>query len=56
MNEKAGWHHYAVMGLAILGIWYVISKISHGRANKGDGPITDTAVDLSALVVFGGGA
>ena len=52
LDAKAGWEHYALAALVILGIWYVIHVI--GGAGEGGSPLAQTSVDVTSMVVLSG--
>jgi hypothetical protein len=53
LDKKAGWQHYAVTFLAILGLWYLVAFVhGGGGSSKASTPLTNTTVDLSSMVVF----
>ena len=52
LDSKAGAKHYVILGLTLLGVWYVLEMIG-GKHSLGS-PLTQTTADITTLIIVGG--
>jgi hypothetical protein len=51
LDKKAGWRHYLIVALVLMGVLYVFSVVT---GHSQETPLTSTSVDITSMVVFGG--
>jgi len=51
LEQKAGPMHYVTTALVVMGLWYVIGKMSHGNVSS---PASNATVDVTSMVVLSG--
>lgn len=52
LESKASAKHYVILGLTLLGVWYVLEMIG-GKQSLGS-PLTQTTADISTIIILGG--
>jgi hypothetical protein len=53
LNQEAKPHHYLIVFLAVLGLWYLVDTYIHPGGGKVN-PVENASVDLTTMFVFAG--